>query len=177
MLPQTLGGCDVEVGDRLLPLVFASSRRSMRYCRRSAGGTKILSVEPRDSRTCASCFTVKRNAPGLSERCSTEDGSEVSSDAPARTGELLTVYTARDLVQRTTRGWKVFPIPASPEYLIADGWRYGWETRQRRWRRRSRAGAGRIDAVRFRLSEGTGSGALKVVVKRVESNVVTVAVR
>ena len=71
-----------------------------------------------------------------------------------------------------------FPVPASPDYLIADSVdaRVG-EAAAAVVKAFAAPGKVGIDAVQFRLGDGTVSGALRVVINGVESNTVTVAVQ
>jgi len=178
MLPQTLAGVTSRVGDHLLPLVFASSAQINAVLPDDLPeGKQILSVSPPGQPEVRVLFTVQRNAPGLFGTVFHEDGLPVSSDAPARTGELLTVYGTGFGPADHPR-LAGFPIPASPDYLIADGVevRVGDAAAVvvKAFAAPGRVG---IDAVRFRLAEGTTSGALKVVVNGVESNPVPVPVQ
>ena len=102
MLPQTLGGLTVRVGDRLLPLFFVSPQQiNAQMPDDMAAGNQVLTISPAGAPEVRAAFTVVRNAPGLFPVATNgqamamaihEDGSPVTADAPARSGELLTVY-------------------------------------------------------------------------------------
>jgi len=102
MLPQTLGGLTVRVGDRILPLFFVSPQQiNAQLPDDLATGSQVLIVSPSGMADVRAPFTVVRNAPGLfpvavdgqaMAMAIHEDGSPVTADAPAKSGELLTVY-------------------------------------------------------------------------------------
>jgi uncharacterized protein (TIGR03437 family) len=128
-----------------------------------------------------------RNAPGLFPIAANgqamamavhEDGSQVTADAPARSGELLTVYgTGFGPAERARP--EGFPIPQSASYSIVDGVtvQVGDVTITAE---RSFAVAGRcgIDAVQFRLiNASTGTPTLRVSVNGADSNTLLLPVQ
>jgi uncharacterized protein (TIGR03437 family) len=130
MLPQTLGGLTVVVGDRLLPLFFVSPGQiNAEVPDDLAAGDHVLTVSPAGAPQVSAPFTVVRDAPGLfavavngqaMAMAIHEDGSAVTADAPARPGELLTVYgTGFGPAERPRP--EGFPIPQSPSYSLVDG--------------------------------------------------------
>ena len=130
MLPQTLGGLTVRVGDRLLPLFFVSPQQiNAQLPDDLAAGNQVLTISPAGAPEVRAPFTVVRNAPGLFPVAANgqamamavhEDGSPVTADAPARSGELLTVYgTGFGPAERARP--EGFPIPQSASYSMVDG--------------------------------------------------------
>src|ERR1035437_3660721 len=66
MLPQTMGGLTVAVGDRLLPLFFVSPGQiNAQVPDDLATGDQLLIVSPAAAPQVRAPFTVVRNAPGL----------------------------------------------------------------------------------------------------------------
>jgi len=178
MLPQTLAGVTARVGDRLLPLVFASPAQINAVLPGDlAEGQQILTVSPPAQADVRAVFTVARNAPGLFGTVFHEDGSPVTADAPAQSGELLTVYGTGFGPTDHPR-LDGFPIPSSPDYLIADpvaGHIGDTEvTVVKAFAAPAKIG---IDAVQFRLADGTTSGPLKITVNGIDSNTVTLPVQ
>jgi uncharacterized protein (TIGR03437 family) len=188
MLPQTLGGVTVRVGDRLLPLLFVSPLQiNAQMPDDVAAGGQVLTVSSPGAPDVRAAFTVVRNAPGLFPVASNgqamamaihEDGSPVTTDAPAKPGELLTVYgTGFGPTERPRP--EGFPIPQTPTYNIVDS-----VTLQAGTLSITAEGAfaapGRlgIDAAQFRLdSSVTGTVTLKLTVNGVDSNTVMLAVQ
>jgi uncharacterized protein (TIGR03437 family) len=128
-LPQTLGGLTVRVGDRILPLYFVSPQQiNAQVPDDLATGNQVLTISPAGAPDVRAPFTVLRNAPGLfpvavggqaMAMAIHEDGSPVTADAPALSGELLTVYgTGFGPAERTRP--EGFPIPQSPSYNMVD---------------------------------------------------------
>jgi uncharacterized protein (TIGR03437 family) len=176
MLPQTLAGVTARIGDRLLALVFASPTQINAVLPSDlAEGSQTLTISPPGQPDVRAAFTVARNAPGLFGTVFHSDGSAVSADSPAHSGELLNVYGTGFGPTDHPR-LDGFPIPASPAYLILDGVevRIGdtSTTPDQAFATPGRVG---IDAVQFRIPDGTPSGPLKVVVNGVESNSITLA--
>jgi len=178
LLPQTLAGTTVRVSGRLLPLVFASpSQINAVLPDDLAEGAQVLIVSPTGQPEVSAGFTVARNAPGIFGTVLHEDGSAVTADSPARSGEMLTVYGTGFGPADHAR-LAGFPLPAAPEYLIT-GTVEVWIGATAANADKAFAVPGKvgIDAVRFRMGDGTQSGPLKVVINGVESNAVTVAVQ
>ncbi|HXA49015.1 MAG TPA: hypothetical protein VNV86_01855 [Candidatus Acidoferrum sp.] len=178
MLSQTLAGVTVRVGDRLLPLVFASPTQINAVLPSDlAEGQQILTVSPPAQPDVRTVFTVARNAPGIFGTVIHEDGSAVTADAPARSGELLTVYgTGFGPVDHTRLDG--FPVPASPDYLEVDAvaGQVG-DTAVQVVKAFAAPGKVGIDAVQFRLGDGSVSGPLKITMNGVDSNPVTLPVQ
>jgi uncharacterized protein (TIGR03437 family) len=188
MLPQTLGGLTVRVADRILPLFFVSSQQiNAQLPDDLALGSQILTVSPAGAADVRASFTVVRNAPGLfpvavngqaMAMAVHEDGSPVTADAPARSGELLTVYGTGfgPAAQARPEG---FPIPPSPAYSIVDAVtvQVGQAAIAAE---QAFAVAGRcgIDAVQFRLDGSiTGTVTLRVTINGADSNTLLLPVQ
>jgi uncharacterized protein (TIGR03437 family) len=176
LLPQTLAGVTVRAGDRLLPLVFASPAQINAVLPSGMPeGDQILTVSPPGQADVRGPFTVARNAPGLFNGVFHADGSAVSGDSPAVFGELLTVYGTGFGPTNPAR-LDGFPIPATPVYAVVDTVevRVGDSpiTPEQAFAVQGRVA---IDAVRFRIPDGTPAGPLKVLVNGVESNSITFA--
>jgi len=188
MLPQTLGGLTVRVGDRILPLFFVSPQQiNAQLPDDLAAGNQVLTISPAGAPEVRAPFTVVRNAPGLfpvpangqaMAMAVHEDGSPVTADAPARSGELLTVYgTGFGPAERARP--EGFPVPQSAPYSMLDGAtvQVGDVTIPAE---KAFAVAGRcsIDAVRFRLTSAvTGTATLRVSVNGVDSNTLLLPVQ
>ena len=190
MLPQTLGGLTVAVGERLLPLFFVSPGQiNAQVPDDMAMGDQVLTVSPGGAPQVRAPFTVVRNAPGLfavpvdgqtiaNAMVMHEDGSAVTADAPAKAGELLTLYgTGFGPAERPRP--EGFPIPQSPSYSIVDAvtvqvgqLAIAAET--------AYAVVGRcgIDAAQFRLDGSvTGTVTLRVTINGVDSNTLQLPVQ
>jgi uncharacterized protein (TIGR03437 family) len=188
MLPQTLGGLTVRVGDRILPLFFVSPQQiNLQLPDDLAAGNQVLTISPAGAAEVRAPFTVLRNAPGLFPVAANgqamvmavhENGSAVTADAPARSGELLTVYgTGFGPAERARP--EGFPIPQSASYSIVDGVtvQVGDVTIAAE---KAFAVAGRcgIDAVQFRLTNAvTGNATLRISVNGSDSNTLLLAVQ
>jgi uncharacterized protein (TIGR03437 family) len=178
MLPQTLAGVTVRVGDRLLPLVFASPTQINAVLPVDlAEGQQILTVSPPGQPDVRTVFTVARNAPGLFATVIHEDGSAVTGDSPAIGGELLTVY-GTGFGPTDPKRLDGFPVPASPDYLMLDSVSgHVGDTAVQVVKAFSVPGRVGIDAVQFRLGDGTMSGPLKITISGIDSNTITLAVQ
>jgi uncharacterized protein (TIGR03437 family) len=178
LLPQTLAATSVRVAGRLLPLVFASPEQINAILPDDLPeGDQVLIVSTTGQPEVRATFTLARNAPGIFATVTHADGSPVTSDAPARTGELLTVYgTGFGPADRPRLAG--FPLPATPDYLIAGTTevRIG-ETAATVDKAFAVPGKVGIDAVRFRVADGTVSGPMKVVINGVESNSIALVVQ
>jgi uncharacterized protein (TIGR03437 family) len=188
MLPQTLGGLTVRVGDRILPLFFVSPQQiNAQVPDDLATGSQVLIVSPAGAADVRVPFTVLRNAPGLFPVAAGdqaiamavhEDGSAVTMDAPARAGELLTLYgTGFGPAERARP--EGFPIPQSVSYSIVDSVTVqAGETAINAEKAFAVAGRCGIDAVQFRLdSSVTGTVTLRVTVNGADSNTVLLPVQ
>ena len=190
MLPQTMGGLTVAVADRLLPLFFVSPGQiNAQVPDDLATGDYVLIVSPAGAPQVRAPFTVVRNAPGLfpvlvdgqtipNALAMHEDGSAVTADAPAKPGELLTLYgTGFGPAERPRP--EGFPIPQSPSYSLVDG-----VTVQAGKlaipAEKAYAVVGRcgIDAVQFRLDGSvTGTVTLRVTINGADSNTLMLPVQ
>jgi uncharacterized protein (TIGR03437 family) len=178
MLSQTLAGVTVRVGDRLLPLVFASPTQINAVLPADLGeGQQILTVSPPAQPDVRTVFTVARNAPGIFGTIIHENGSAVTGDSPALSGELLTIYGTGFGPTDHTR-LDGFPVPSSPDYLTVDpvSGQVG-DTAIQVVKAFAAPGKVGIDAVQFRLGDGSVSGPLKITVNGVDSNPVTLPVQ
>jgi uncharacterized protein (TIGR03437 family) len=190
MLPQTLGGLTVVVGDRLLPLFFVSPGQiNAQVPDDLATGDQVLTVSPTGAAQVRAPFTVVRNAPGLfavpvdgqtiaNAMAMHEDGSAVTADAPAKPGELLTLYgTGFGPAERPRP--EGFPIPQSPSYNLVDAVtvQVGQLAvpAQNAFAVVGRCG---IDAAQFRLDGSvTGTVTLRVTINGVDSNTLMLPVQ
>lgn len=128
-LVQTLGGVTVRVGDRFLPLIFVSpSQINLQLPDDLPLGAQTLTVSSQGLPDVQAGFTVVRDAPGLFAQMVNdqsfalvvhEDGSPVTSDAPALHGELLTVYGTGFGPADHGRP-EGFTVPSDPPFLIVD---------------------------------------------------------
>ncbi|MBS1858734.1 MAG: hypothetical protein JST11_25410 [Acidobacteria bacterium] len=178
MLPQTLAGMTAHVGDRLLPLVFASPTQVNAVLPSDlAEGAQVLTVSPPAQSDVRAAFTVARNAPGLFSSVFHADGTPVTADSPAQSGEVLTVYGTGFGPTNPPR-LDGFPLPSSPDYLVVDSVtaRVG-DTPATVQKAFAVPGKNGIDAVQFTLSSSTPSGQLVVTVNGVDSNPVTLPVQ
>jgi len=99
-LAQTVGGLTVTIGERLLPLFFASPGQINPQLPSDLGaGDQTLVVHAEDQPDATGRFTVQRNAPGLFYRqvgskaylvALHSDGSLATPKSPARCGERIT---------------------------------------------------------------------------------------
>jgi uncharacterized protein (TIGR03437 family) len=183
MLPQTMGGLTVAVGDRLLPLFFVSPGQiNAQVPDDLAPGDYVMAISPAGASQVRAPFTVVRNAPGLfpvpvdgqtvaNALAMHEDGSLVTADAPAKPGELLTLYgTGFGPAERTRP--EGFPIPQSPSYSLVDGVTVqAGELVIPAEKAYAVVGRCGIDAVQFRLDASvTGTVTLRVTINGVDSN-------
>jgi uncharacterized protein (TIGR03437 family) len=190
LLPQTLAGVTARTGDRLLPLIYASPIQiNAQLPDDTVAGDQIMTVTPPGQPDVRAVFTVVRNAPGLFPVMSVdqafamavhEDGSPITTDNPAKRGELITVFGTGFGPADHPRP-EGFPIPASPDYLIVDAATVQVGTTVIN-AEKSFAVPGRqgIDAVQFRLTDDAPSATnatFKVTVNGVDSNTVLIAVQ
>jgi uncharacterized protein (TIGR03437 family) len=190
MLPQTMGGLTVVVADRLLPLFFVSPGQINALVPDDlATGDYVLTVSPSGAPQVRAPFTVVRNAPGLfavpvdgqtiaNAMAMHEDGSAVTADAPAKRGELLTLYgTGFGPAERARP--EGFPIPQSPSYSLVDGVTVqAGELAIPAQKAYAVVGRCGIDAVQFRLDGSvTGTVTLRVTINGVDSNTLMLPVQ
>jgi uncharacterized protein (TIGR03437 family) len=172
MLPQTLGALTARVGDRVLPLFFVSPNQiNANLPDDIATGSQVLTVSPGNQPDVRVAFNVVRNAPGLFPGAFHEDGSPVSADSPAKSGEIVTMYGTGFGPADHAR-LEGFPIPASPAYLMQDSATVqAGDTTITAEKTFAAPGRFGIDAVQFRV-DGVASGSVtvKVTINGTESN-------
>ncbi len=128
-LAQTLGGVTVRVGDRFIPVFFVSPTQINLQLPDDLGlGAQTLTVSSTGLPDVQANFTVVRNAPGLFPQVANnlsfvvavhEDGSPVTTTAPALHGELLTVYGTGFGPADHARP-EGFAVPSDPPFLLLD---------------------------------------------------------
>ena len=190
MLPQTMGGLTVAVGDRLLPLFFVSPGQiNAQVPDDLATGDQLLIVSPAAAPQVRAPFTVVRNAPGLfpvpvdgqtiaNAMVMHEDGSAVTPDAPAKPGELLTLYgTGFGPTERPRP--EGLPIPQSPSFSIVDAVTVqAGELAIPAEKAYAVVGRCGVDAVQFRLDGSvTGTVTLRVTINGADSNTLMLPVQ
>ena len=189
-LAQTLSGTVVQAAGRLLPLFFVSPGQiNAQLPADFAEGAGTLTVSAQGQPDVQASFTVVRNAPGLFPQLVSgqsfavalhEDGSAVTTDSPARHGELLTVYGTgfgpTDPVRPVG-----FSVPQTPPYALLDaasvlagGAVIPAENAF------AAPGSVAVDAVQFRLGDGAPSATnapLQVTINGQPSNTVLLPVQ
>ncbi|HUB82347.1 MAG TPA: hypothetical protein VMB03_26300 [Bryobacteraceae bacterium] len=128
-LATTLAGVTIRIGDRTVPLYFASpSQINFQIPPDLPLGDHTVTLSSPGTSDSTSSLSVERNAPGLFSAVLDgqlyamtmhEDGTPVTTAAPARQGELLTVYGTGFGPTDRARPEGV-AIPASPRYMILD---------------------------------------------------------
>ena len=128
-LAQTLSGTVVQAANRLLPLFFVSPGQiNAELPADFAEGAGTLTVSAQGQPDVHASFTVVRNAPGLFQQAVGgqsfavalhEDGSAVTTDSPARRGELLTVY-GTGLGPTNPMRPVGFAVPQTPPFVLLD---------------------------------------------------------
>ena len=189
-LPQTLSGTVVQAANRLLPLFFVSPAQiNAELPADFAEGPQTLTVSAQGQPDVHASFTVVRNAPGLFQQTANgqafavalhEDGSAVTSDSPARRGELLTVYGTGFGPTDHLRPVG-FAVPQTPPFLLlnAASVLVGGAVLAAENALAVPAHVA-VDAVRFRLGDGAPSATnapLRVRINGVESNTVLLPVQ
>jgi uncharacterized protein (TIGR03437 family) len=128
-LVQTLAGVTVTSGDQIFPLFFVSPTQINFLLPPSFPiGAATLTVSVTGQPDLQSTFTVARNAPGLFQQIVNgqalavalhEDGSLVTTNSPAQSGELLTMFGTGfgPTNPPTPEG---FALPAEPAFVITD---------------------------------------------------------
>jgi len=126
-----------------------------------------------------STYTVARNAPGLFQGeksaavATHEDGSAVSADAPAKSGELLTIYGTG--FGPTERGRPYGLAPPAPIGVIDTATLQVGDfcvTAEKAFAVAGRVG---VDAVQFRMpAAGSGDVSVRVTIGGKDSNAVVV---
>ena len=173
MVPQTLGGVTVRVGDRLLPLFFVSpSQMNVQLPDDVASGAQLLTISSQGQPDVRTNFTVVRNAPGLFPFVLHEDGSTVTADSPAKRGELVTIYGTGFGPADHPRP-EGFAIPQSPAYLIIDSASVQvGDAVVAAEKAFAAPGRTAIDAVQFRVPDSAtaGTATLRVTINGQDSN-------
>jgi len=181
-LAKTLAGATVRIGERTLPLYFASPAQiNFQIPADLPLGDHTLTLSLPGMPDTTSDFSVVRNAPGLFPAVLDgqlyamvmhEDDTPVTVAAPARQGELLTVYgTGFGPTDRIRPEGAA--IPASPRYMILDPVTIqvgsAIFTPESSYAAPGQVG---VDLVQFRLDSSAPSGAipLSLTVNGVKSN-------
>jgi uncharacterized protein (TIGR03437 family) len=128
-LPQTLAGITVHIGTRLLPLTYVSPAQiNLQIPSNLALGPQTVTVSSTGMPDVSANFTVVRNAPGIFPVALNganyalvlhEDGTLVTPDSPAATGELLTLYGTGFGPTAPVRP-EGLAVPATPPYVVLD---------------------------------------------------------
>lgn len=126
---QALDCASVQVAGRLLPLFFVSPTQiNLQMPDDLPPGAQNLTVSCQGLPDVQASFTLVRNAPGLFQQVSGgqnfavvthEDGSPVTTDSPAKAGELLSLYGTGFGPADHPRP-EGFAVPATPPYLLVD---------------------------------------------------------
>ena len=119
-LSQTIGGVTVRLGNRLMPMVFVSPEQiNFQVPSDLAEGTYQLAVRWNSNPEVTSTMRVVRNAPGIYAKAFTEDGKEITTEAPARRGNVVSLFgTGFGPYERVVIDG--FPLPGSPVYGTQD---------------------------------------------------------
>jgi uncharacterized protein (TIGR03437 family) len=189
-LPQTLSGTVVQASGRLLPLFFVSPGQiNAELPADFAEGAGTLSVSAQGQPDVHASFTVVRNAPGLFQQTVDgqsfavalhQDGSAVTTDSPARRGELLTVYGTGFGPTDHLRPVG-FAVPQTPPFPLLDAASVlvgsAVLAAENAFAAPARVA---VDAVQFRLADGAPSATnapLRVRINGQESNTVLLPVQ
>jgi uncharacterized protein (TIGR03437 family) len=128
-LTQTLAGVTVTAGDSLFPLFFVSPTQiNFLLPPNFPIGPATLTVSVTGQADLQANFTVVRNAPGLFQQMVNgqafaialhEDGSMVTTNSPAQSGELLTMFGTGfgPTNPPTPEG---LALPAQPAFQVTD---------------------------------------------------------
>jgi uncharacterized protein (TIGR03437 family) len=187
---QALGCVTVHAAGRLMPLFFVSPTQvNVQLPDDFAAGDNTVTVSCDGMADVQAPFTVARNAPGLFQTAVNdqnfaiafhEDGSPVTSDAPAKKGELLTVYGTGFGPADQPRPMG-FAVPASPVYHIVDPVTVqAGDVTMAADSAIAIAGKVGLDAVRFRLGDAVPSAAnvsVHITVGGMDSNTVLIPVQ
>ena len=189
-LVQSLIGVTVTSGDRILPLFFVSPTQiNFLLPADFPLGPAGLTVSAPGQADLRAAFTVVRNAPGLFQQningqpfaiATHEDGSPVTLAAPAKPGELLTLYGTGFGPTDHLRP-AGFAIPDQPPFQVTDPMKVsiGDGTIQPENVFAAPGGVG-MDALQFRLPDSSLSGtnaALHITVNGQDSNTVSLPVQ
>ena len=128
-MPQTLGGVTVRVGDSLLPLFFVSpSQINVQLPSSLAPGAQTMIISAQGQPDVQASFTVGQDAPGIFPQVADGqtfalalhgDGSAVTPESPAVSGETITVY-GTGFGSTTPARPTGFPVPSAPVYTLND---------------------------------------------------------
>ena len=187
---QALDCASVQMAGRLLPLFFVSPTQiNVQMPDDLQPGPQNLTVSCTGLPDVQASFALVRNAPGLFQQPSGgqnfalamhEDGSPVTTDSPAKAGELLSVYGTGFGPASLPRP-EGFTIPATPPYQIVDTASVSAAgvaiTPENVF-----AGPGRVgvDVVQFRIGDGVPTGTniqLYITVNGQNSNTVVLPVQ
>jgi uncharacterized protein (TIGR03437 family) len=126
---QTLAGVTVHIGARLLPLYFASPAQiNLQIPPDLLPGPQTITVSSLGQPDISCNFSIVRDAPGLFPVVLDgqtyalvlhEDGTLVTTTAPAKQGELLTAYGTGFGPTNNVRPFGI-AVPLTPPYLILD---------------------------------------------------------
>lgn len=187
---QALDCASVQVSGRLLPLFFVSPTQiNVQMPDDLQPGPQNLTVSCTGLPDVQAPFTLVRNAPGLFQQMAGgqnfavamhEDGSVVTTDAPAKAGELLSVYGTGFGPASLPRP-EGLAIPATPSYQIVDTANVSAAgvsiTPENVFAAPSRVG---IDVIQFRIGDGVPTGTnvpLYITVNGQDSNTVLLPVQ
>ncbi|MCS7025661.1 MAG: hypothetical protein NZV14_12745 [Bryobacteraceae bacterium] len=119
-LAQTLGGVTLRIDNRFLPLVSVSPEQiNFQVPSDLAEGSYQVAARWNNQPEVTAWMRVVRNAPGLFPRILNSEGREVSPDAPARRGEIVSIFgTGFGPYDRVVVDG--FPLPSSFTYTCLD---------------------------------------------------------
>jgi uncharacterized protein (TIGR03437 family) len=189
-LAQTLSGTVVQAAGRMLPLFFVSPEQvNAELPADFAEGAGTLTVSAQGQPDVQASFTVVRNAPGLFQQLVSgrsmavalhEDGSAVTTDSPARHGELLTVYGTGFGPTSPIRPVG-FSVPQTPPFVLLDAASVlAGDAVIPAQNAFAAPGSVAVDAVQFRLGDGAPSATnapLRVTINGQQSNTVFLPVQ
>jgi uncharacterized protein (TIGR03437 family) len=177
-LTQTLGCVTVKTGERILPLFFVSPTQiNAQLPDDVPAGEQRMTVSCVGLPDVQATFTAVRNAPGLFQgeksmgALTHEDGSAVSADAPAKAGELLTIYGTG--FGPTERGRSFGFAPSAPSPILDSATVQVGDMSIPADSAFSVAGRIGVDAVQFRMpAVAPGDVPVRVTVNGKDSNTV-----
>jgi uncharacterized protein (TIGR03437 family) len=187
---QAIDCASVQVAGRLLPLFFVSPTQiNVQMPDDLQPGAQTLTVSCQGMPDVQAAFTLARNAPGLFQQSSGsqnialaahEDGSPVTADAPAKAGELLSIYGTGFGPADHPRP-EGFAIPATPAFQIVDTASVNAAgvaiVPEKAFAAPGRVG---IDVIQFRIGDGVPTGTnvqLYVTINGQDSNTVVLPVQ
>ncbi len=119
-LVQTLAGVTVRLSGRLLPLYFVSPEQINALIPSDLqAGEYSLAVRSAGRPDVPADLRVVRNAPGLFAVAIRPDGSVVLPEAPARPGEVITMF-GTGFGPYDPNPLDGFPAPTEPEFVLID---------------------------------------------------------